>query len=131
MGTVLSQVWKDLRVNLTNDLDKPARCTLNVFDENTGNYETVHTTRLLNVGERITVTIPEWILRDYRFRDNPVLPGHTVWIRPAHWRDAMLVETYKTENSNQIVYQALVAPAEVIIIPAEIIIGVAAIKFIK
>jgi len=100
----IRQVWGDIEVTLTNDLDKPARAIINLHDKQTNIVDTVATTRLIAVGETVKVTIPKKRLSEGLFAPSPVLPGHSVWVRPAEWRDVTLTVSYKAEDSNQIVY---------------------------
>jgi len=112
----IKQVWKDVELTVVNDYGRvigsaPANLYSNeVMVWTTPSYPD------LKLGQKWTHVITEQSLKSVGIKvgDRLKVAPHMEW----DW-------------SNEMIYQALAVPAEVIIIPAEIIIGVAMIKFIK
>lgn len=127
MTIKIRQAWKDIEVTIINNISGATGCYLN-FAYPPGIYKKTYDTwallkRDLNPNEKVSIPFTPFYLAGLQV-------GNTLNV-DADWRNRAGGERLASESSNQIVYQTLMVQPEVIIIPAEIITGVAMIKYIK
>lgn len=129
MTVKLRQVWTGLEVTVINDLDRPLFFWVNIHVGDTNILTNGGLTLPINA-KWSKIFGKEQLDANAKARGITIQPGAELK-NTVDWRITEPSGTYKLETSNVIVYQIIMVPAEVLIIPAEIITGVAIINFIK